>query len=168
LTGIDSILVKSGGINYSNIPTVKIIGDGSGATAEAIIGGNRVVGIKLTNQGINYTSASVQILGAGSGAIATPILQSDVGILRSYYITSAGQKTIVNANVGTINYNTGQVILNNLLSQQGTTTNAYYNTNVLSVNVPINTGIVMPQRNQIFTLDQNDPVALQINVIAES
>ena len=168
LTGIDGIQIVSGGINYSTKPTITITGDGSGATAEAEIGGNRIVAIKITNPGVNYTKASVIISGGGTGAVATPILQSNVGTLRTYYLSSQSQKVILNASAGSVNYLTGQVIINNLLTQQGTPANRYYNTDVVSVNAPINSGIVIPKRNQIFTIDQNDPLALQINVIAES
>ena len=64
--------------NWANSPltqpdvTVMIIGDGTGATAEATVGaGGAVTGITITDPGSGYTFANVDITGAGSGASAT-------------------------------------------------------------------------------------------------
>ena len=55
---ISAITVSSAGSGYSTTPTVKITdsaGTGYGATAEAIMAGNAVVGIRIINPGRNYT-----------------------------------------------------------------------------------------------------------------
>ena len=45
---------------------VEIVGDGSGATASATVGANgALTGIQITNPGRGYTTASVNIIGAG-------------------------------------------------------------------------------------------------------
>lgn len=69
---IDNILVTAGGTGYLSNPTVTIDGDGSGATADAVIdvGSGQVVGITITDPGSGYTYASVGISG-GSGGSAT-------------------------------------------------------------------------------------------------
>ncbi len=52
---------------------VQIVGDGTGATATATVGGNgAVTGITVTNPGNGYTTATVNITGPGTGATATP------------------------------------------------------------------------------------------------
>jgi hypothetical protein len=167
-TGIDSITLVSSGINYSTIPTVTIVGDGTGATAKAITNGSQIIAIELLSSGSNYTKALVEITGSqGSGAVAMPILQTTTGKLRSYYLSPTGQKIILNSSAGTINYQTGKVIITNLFTQLGTPQNRYYNTDVVAIGAPLETEVVTSSRNQIFTIDQNDPVALQVNVVAE-
>lgn len=55
---VSAITVSSGGSGYATTPTVKITdsaGTGYGATAEAIMSGNAVVGIRIINPGRNYT-----------------------------------------------------------------------------------------------------------------
>lgn len=167
-TGIDSISLISSGFNYSTVPIVNIIGDGTGATAKAITNGSQVIAIEVLTSGSNYTKATVQITGSqGYGAVAVPILQTTTGKLQSYYLSSTGQKAILNSSAGTINYQTGKVVITNLFTQQGTPQNRYYNTNVVAINAPLETEVVKSARNQIFTIDQNDPISLQVNIIAE-
>lgn len=168
LTGIDSVVVKNSGQNYSSIPSISIIGDGSGATAVAKVAAGRITGITVTNAGQNYTRATVVISGGGgTGAVASSILQSKTGILRSYYNKSNGEKIIVNDNVGTIDYDSGTIILNSFKTN-GTVTNDFYDTNVLTFNLPIEKEIITPLRNRIISIDQNDPYSIQIQVVAES
>ena len=65
--------------NWANSPftlsdaTVQITGDGAGAQAVATVGGNgAITGITLTNAGVGYTTAAVNILSTnGTGAAAT-------------------------------------------------------------------------------------------------
>ena len=58
---IDTISVTNQGSSYSSSPTVTITGDGSGATAEAIVVNNKIVDIKITAGGYGYTNAGVTI-----------------------------------------------------------------------------------------------------------
>ena len=69
--------------NWANSPltkpdaTVKIAGDGNGATAGATVGADGAIsGLTLTNPGSGYTSATVEITGAGSGATADAVVQA--------------------------------------------------------------------------------------------
>lgn len=167
-TGISSIVVSNPGINYIGTPTVTIIGDGTGATAKAITNGGQIVAINITNNGTNYTKATVLITGGGgSGAVARAILGTTTGTLRAYYLTSNGNKVVVYPSAGTINYDTGQVILNAFLSQIGTPSNRYYDTDVFTFNAPLEKEIIIPLRNRILTIDMNDPIAIQIDMVAE-
>lgn len=72
---IDSIDVINPGSDYSNgvgTVNINIVGDGTGATAEALVVSNTIQSITVTNPGRDYTYANVQILPAvgyfGSGA----------------------------------------------------------------------------------------------------
>ena len=121
-----------------------------------------------TNNGTNYTKATVLITGGGgSGAVARAILGTTTGTLRAYYLTSNGNKVVVYPSAGTINYDTGQVILNAFLSQIGTPSNRYYDTDVFTFNAPLEKEIIIPLRNRILTIDMNDPIAIQIDMVAE-
>lgn len=70
---IHAIEVVSGGYDYTGA-TVTINGNGSGATAEAVITNGRVTKINMTNEGSGYTAANVVISGTGYGATARAIL----------------------------------------------------------------------------------------------
>ena len=69
--------------NWANSPltkpdaTVKISGDGTGATADATVGANgAVTDLTITNPGSGYSSATVDISGAGSAAKADAVVQT--------------------------------------------------------------------------------------------
>lgn len=165
-TGVDSIEIVNPGINYTSVPTVTIIGDGTGATAVAKVVANRIVSIEVTNKGINYTRATVVISGVGSEASAVARLESKFGKLRTYYTKSNGEKVIVNDNAGNINYETGVIEILSLKTL-GTIENDFYDENVLTLNLPIDREIITPLRNRIITIDQNDPTSIQIEVVSE-
>ena len=83
--------------NYANSPftlpdvSVVIDGDGTGATAEAVIGANgSITGINITDPGVGYTSATAAINSTnGSGASATAVVTL-TGILSSVSVDAAG------------------------------------------------------------------------------
>lgn len=64
---IDSISVKNGGTGFSGPPTVNITGDGTGATATAVVVNSSITKIIITNPGSGYTWATVT-LGSIGGA----------------------------------------------------------------------------------------------------
>ena len=73
--GIDVINITNSGSDYNPANAaiyVTIVGDGSGATAEAVANNSGMItNINVTNHGINYTYADVKITsGIGSGATA--------------------------------------------------------------------------------------------------
>lgn len=70
---IHTIQVVSGGYNYTGA-NVTIIGDGTGATANATIRNGKIVKINLINEGLGYTQANVVITGTGVGATARAIM----------------------------------------------------------------------------------------------
>lgn len=166
-SGINKIEIVDGGINYSTAPTLTITGDGTGATAIARVAGGRIYEIVITNKGTNYSRAFVTLSSSeGSGAQIKPILESRTGTLRSYYINSNGEKVIVNNNAGTVDYDRGTVVLLSLYPT-AVTTNEFYDTNILTVSVPTEKEIISTIRNNIITIDVNDPLAIQLEVIAQ-
>lgn len=70
---IHTIKVVSGGYNYTTA-TVSINGDGSGATANAILVNGKVDSVEVITEGSGYTFANVTISGNGVGATARAIL----------------------------------------------------------------------------------------------
>ena len=72
---IYTIKMVAGGSNYS-AATVEIIGDGTGATATAIVDAGQVTHIEITNPGRDYTWTDIVITGnAGAeGAVARAIM----------------------------------------------------------------------------------------------
>jgi len=166
-TGIESITLTSGGSGYLSTPTVTIIGDGSGATATAKILSGKVVGITVTNAGQNYTSAVVSITGGdGSGAYGVANLQASKGILRTVYYKSDGEKVIINPTVGTINFETGKLEINALRAFD-VYENDLYDDGYLTISVPLRNDTISVVRNRILTIDDNDPKAVTVSMVAE-
>lgn len=165
-SGIQNISIVNAGRNYLTAPNVQIVGDGTGATAVAKVLSGRIISIDVINPGTDYSSAAVVITsedGAGGTAIAE--LQSNHGILRSYYYTSNGSKVFVNRAAGTVDYTTGQIVLNNLRAFD-VLENDWYDDNYLTITVPIDEEIINPLRNRILTVDENDPRSYQIQMVA--
>jgi len=156
---LESIQLISGGSAYSSIPTVNIFGDGTGAVATADVTNGVITAINITNAGLNYTQAVAVITGGGgSGAIAVPVLTGNIAQLRSYYYIN-NIKTILQTNLGTINYTDGIVTLNNFTP--------FYINNLLgqfSVTVIPESTIFSSVKDKILTLDIMDDSAITINV----
>jgi len=167
--GIDTISVINPGFNYTSTPIVTIYGDGTDATAEAVLAGGRIQSIIVTNSGNNYTSATATITPAegdttGQNAAAVVNLQGRYGIIRSYYYSvNNNVKTILNTNAGTIDYDAGVVTLtsfsplnvDNVLGQ-------------LAVSVTPKTSIISSTYNGIITVDPYDINAIAVSVNAKT
>ncbi|MFN9956770.1 MAG: hypothetical protein ACK55I_27025, partial [bacterium] len=107
--------VLAPGSGYTSTPEIVIDGDGQGATAEAVIVNGQIRKIVVTNMGADYTSASARVIGGGGvGALLNVNLQGRTGRLRVYYYDdiSPVKKTIVD-NIGTVDYKSGVVTINN-------------------------------------------------------
>lgn len=86
--GIFQIILNSGGTEYTQAPTVTVVGDGSGAEATAQMSGESIREITVNVPGENYTWARVEITsvdGEGTGANATAIISP-----RSVYSNTSG------------------------------------------------------------------------------
>jgi hypothetical protein len=159
-TGISSVQVTNPGTGYTSTPTVTITGDGIGATAEAVVVNGTIQSISVTNRGIDYTRAIATISGGfGFGAEASVIIDAAVGSLRTIYYDTNAQRQIVDSSVGTINYNTGEVNIDdiNILSVSSTD-------GLIRLTIEADEGIIESARNTIITVDETDPVSIVVNL----
>ena len=166
--GIDTISVINPGFGYQSAPTVTILGDGTGATAHAVLSGGSIKNIVVDTAGVNYTSAIAVITPAdgdttGQLAAAVVNLQGRYGSLRSYYNNNSQVKTVFISNIGTIDYTAGVITLNafspiDVDSPLGQ----------LTVTAKPTTSIISSTYNRIITIDPYDPTAVTVNVIAKT
>ena len=155
-TGVDEILVTNGGSGYTTTPIVTITGDGTGATAEAVVVNQKVQSIVITNRGLNYSRAVVSINGgSGFGATAIVVLNTRFGDLRTVYFDSNAERKVVNTKAGTINYETGSITLENLQILSTATSDR-----LVSIDIESENGILSSQKNTIITIDLNDPTSI--------
>lgn len=160
-TGISSISVLNPGTGYLTTPTVTITGDGTGATAEAIIVNGKIQSINVLNRGINYTRAVVTISGgSGNGATGLAILDGRQGTLRLVYFDDNAQRQIINDNIGSINYDSGVVQLNDLRVISADTSDS-----LLRLTIESQRGIVDSFRNTIISIDVEDPTAISTELV---
>ena len=163
-TFVESISISNPGFGYTSTPTVTILGDGTGATARATVINGQVDSITMIDVGVNYTQAIVQITstdGNGSLASAVAILAGNKGTLRTYYFEN-NVKKILNANAGTVDYTQGIVTLTNF------NPSAINNPlGVLSVQAVPTSTIISSARDKIITLDNTDPNAINISIVAK-
>ena len=167
--GVESISLINPGFGYQNAPVVTILGDGTGATAVAVLNANGTLKqIDITNAGKNYTAAIVKITPASgdtTGQLAAGVvnLEGRYGTLRLYYNDSSNIKTVFNNNIGTIDYNTGIVTLNSF--GPIAVDNPF---GQLAVTVNPATTIISSTYNRIVTVDPFDPNAITVNVTAKT
>lgn len=156
---VQDIQIINPGSGYITPPTVSILGDGTGAIATAELTNGQISSISILNSGINYTQAVVIISGGGgSGGTAIPILSGNSVKLRSIYYVN-GIKTILQDNVGEINYSSGTVTLNKF--------NPYELLNPLgymSISVEPSSTIFYSTRDKILSLDLLDNSSINITL----
>jgi hypothetical protein len=164
VAGVDSISVLNPGYNYTTTPTVTITGDGLGATAIANIVNGSLSSVTVTNAGVGYTNAIATInpgtgdtTGRGAGVVVN--LQGQYGTIRSYYNDSVKGKIIVSANVGTIDYTNGIVVLTNL-----SPVSINDPLGQLTISVKPTTSIISSTLNRIITIDPYDSSAVVVSV----
>jgi hypothetical protein len=166
---VETISVINPGFGYTSTPTVIINGDGTGATAHAVLSGaGAITKIIVDNGGNGYTAALVTITpaaGDSTGQLAAAVanLSGRYGTLRTYYNNTNQVKTIFNSNIGSIDYQEGSVILKDFNP---------YNVNsdlgMLSLTVTPTSSIISSSYNKIITIDPYDPDAIIVNVIAKN
>jgi hypothetical protein len=161
-TGISDIVVLNPGNGYTSTPNVIITGDGFGAKAEAKVVNGRIESINIINRGRDYTRALIIISGGGGfGSQAVSILDNRFGNLRLVYFDENAERQIINSQIGSINYNTGEIILNNL-----NVLRTYSFDGLLKINIQSQSEILQSVRNNIITIDQNDVTSILTNLIA--
>ena len=92
---IYNMKITAGGTGYTSIPTLTIVGNGSGATATATLTSGVITGITMTAPGSGYTYATVAVSTAGgSGGVVRPVIGPVGGFgkdatndLRAHYVT---------------------------------------------------------------------------------
>jgi len=161
-TGISEIQVTNAGTGYTTAPTVTITGDGTGAIANAVIVNGRIQNIEITNRGINYTRAIVTISGGdGYGASATAVLDGRFGYLRTIYYDDNAEKQTINEQIGTINYITGTVTINDIRILSIVPTDG-----LIRLTIESEKGIIKSSKNTIITLDDADIASITTELSA--
>jgi hypothetical protein len=128
---IYNIKITTGGSGYSVVPTLEVVGDGTGATATAVLTGDIITGVDVTNPGQNYTQASVVITNGTptTDASLRPVLGPIGGFgkdprndLRAHYTAINTTLTYDEAGVFVINNDFRQIgIVRNPFTLGGTT-----------------------------------------------
>jgi len=166
---VESISILNKGYGYQSTPTVTIVGDGSGATAAAILDSdNTIKNIVVNNKGTGYTTAVAVITNAfgdttGNLGAAVVNLSGRYGTLRSYYYDITSGKKILNSNVGTINYQNGIVSLVNFAPIA-----VDNDLGQLIISCKPNSTIISSTYNRIITVDPYDPNSIVVNMIAKT
>jgi hypothetical protein len=169
-TGIDSVSITSPGSGYSDNPTVTINGDGKNARASATVVNGQITSIKVLERGSDYTVATVTITDtSGLGATAKVNLEGKNGVIRSYYIPSdTSEKVIVNENAGTIDYDTGKIVLQSFTGLSVDPTPYYgLEQGVFALQIRPDKDTLFPIRNRIITIDESDLTAIEIDVVVD-
>lgn len=167
--GVESISILNPGFGYQYPPTVTILGDGQGATANAVINtSGQIRRIDVTNSGNNYTSAILSITPSvydttGRNAAGVVNLEGRYGTLRSFYNNSRFVKTVFKNNVGTIDYSKGVITLDSFAPIQIDNPLGQ-----LTLSVKPKSTILSSSYNRILSLDPFDPNAITVNIIAKT
>jgi hypothetical protein len=161
-TGVSSIQVTNRGAGFITNPTVTITGDGVGATATATIVNGGLDTITITNRGSGYTRAVATLSGGdgGYGASALVILDARYGNIRTIYFDALSQRQVVNENVGTIDYNSGTITLNDLRILSVVSTDG-----LIRLTIESERGIVTSNKSTIITIDPTDTNAITTNLV---
>ena len=155
-TGISSIQVINPGTGFTTTPTITITGDGSNATAEAVIVNGKIQSINITNRGTDYTRATISITGGnGFGAEAVVVIDGKTGTLRTVYFDSLAQRQIINSNAGTINYDTGEIVINDIRFLSVNSDDG-----LIRLTIEAEKGIIESKKRNILTIDETDPIAI--------
>ena len=161
-TGISEIQVTNAGSGYTESPTVTITGDGTGAAATALVVNGKIQSIEVTNRGINYTRAIVSISGGnGYGSSAVAVLDGRFGYLRTIYYDDNAEKQTINEQIGTINYNTGSITVNDIRI-----ISVIPSDGLIRLTIESEKGIVKPTKNTIITLDENDTSSISTELVS--
>jgi hypothetical protein len=158
-TGVSEIRITNPGSGYTSATTVTITGDGTGATAVAKVVNGKIESIEITNKGLNYTRALVRIEGLGTGAAAVAILNTRFGFLRTVYFGENAERQIIDSSAGTIDYDTGEVTIDNI-----NILSTFTSDGLIRLNVKPQNEIINSIKNNIITIDVNDTSSIVTNL----
>ena len=161
-TGISEIQVTNAGTGYTETPTITITGDGTGAVASAVVVNGKIQNIVLTNRGINYTRAIVTITGgSGYGAAGSAVLDGKFGYLRTIYYDDNAEKQTINEQIGTIDYVTGTITINDIRILSVVPTDG-----LIRLTIESGKGIVKTAKNTIISIDDTDTTSITTELSA--
>ena len=166
--GVDNIIILNPGFSYQSAPTITIQGDGTGATATATIVNGSINSITITNAGNNYTSAIATVTPAygdttGTNAVLVVNLQGQYGTLRSYYYNTTNVKTILNSNVGSVDYVNGIITLNSFKPTEVDNPLGQF-----AITATPTSSILKSTYNGILTIDPFDATAISVTMTAKT
>jgi len=167
--GVDTVSILNPGFSYQIAPTVTIKGDGTGATAIATLNANGTIkSVKVTNSGNGYTSAIAVVTPAtsdttGQSGSLVVNLAGRYGTIRTYYNSTDNVKTVLNNNIGTIDYQAGIVTLNSF-----NPLNVNNELGLFTITANPTTTIISSSFNRIITVDPFDATAIVVNVTAKT
>jgi hypothetical protein len=161
-TGISGTTITNPGTGYTTTPTVTITGDGTGATAVAKIVNGSLESITITNRGFNYSRALITISGGnGFGATAVAVLNSRYGILRTVYFDENAQRQIINSDAGSIDYDTGELILSDITILSTASSDGY-----IRISVESQDDVISSFKNTLLAIDSTDSSSITTSLIA--
>ena len=97
---IVSIANTTNGAGYTDLPTAQIVSQGSGATAGAVT--YQIVGIAISNAGVNYHLGDVLTVSGGTGTSVTAVITevNTSGAIQSISLSNSGSYTVLPSLVG--------------------------------------------------------------------
>lgn len=163
--GVESISVINPGYGYQYAPKIDILGDGSGATAMAVMASGSIKNVVITNAGNNYTSAIATVTpqpGDTTGQLGSLVvnLEGKYGTLRTYYNNNNNAKTVLDNNIGNIEYDKGIITLD---AFKPVSVNNEFG--LLTVTATPTVSTISSSYNRIITIDEYDANAITVNVI---
>lgn len=167
---LQAIHVDNGGIGYNeeNPPTVIITGVGSGAVANAIVRGGKVVQVIVTNRGIGYSSPPTISFSStvGSGAVAVSSLDIKFGIITNRLAHTINPGFSIFTPSGT---STSTTLKNTVANFDGGNLNTYSSGKDIILNTSIRSELdqnilVCSMANELYKLSGNRSTVAQIEL----
>lgn len=162
-TGISSIKVNIGGSGFITTPTLRVLGDGVGATASAVITNGKITSVNVDSPGSDYSSASVKAYDQDGKEITSvsleAVIENKIGKLRAFYFDDNQIKVISNEDAGTIDYQLGRITLNNFLPLD-----IKNDLKILKFQAKPDKTMFSSTKNSIITIDPDDTASLTVEV----
>jgi hypothetical protein len=163
--GVESISILNPGTSYQYVPTITIVGDGTGASAHAVISGGSIKSIIIDSAGSGYTAAIATVTpqyADTTGKLGSLVvnLEGKFGTIRSYYNNTNNVKNVLDPALGTIDYLNGIVTLNSF-----SPFNVDNDLGQFSITTNPTTTIISSSYNKIITIDPYDNTAITVTVV---
>ena len=163
-TGVEVIQLINPGYGYKQTPEINIIGDGTGATARAVIKNGSIDRIEVINPGINYTKAKVVITSeTGYSGSAIVDLQASRGRVRLVYYNENSDAIVLDSNAGIIYYTKGLIELTKSVNILSTSDSD----GIIRFTAFAQDSIINSKRNLIVLIDpdSSDSVSIDLKAI---